>query len=132
MSRTRSYPFKTSSGEVKIMTLQEAVAFLEDPAIKEKFENILQNSKNIRRKKDGFTPGWQENINAYAGGPQEYARILKEKGLVEIGYDYVPQESHGGYNYCQTNDFVEACIEQGIDLSGNEIDAIKSGEYFKE
>lgn len=132
MSRTRSYPFKTKDGEIKIMTLQEAVAHLEDPAIKSKFDEILLNSKNVRRKKDGFTPGWQENIQAHAGGPQEYARLLKEKGLVEIGYDYVPQESDGGYNYCQTNDFVEACIEEGIDLSGNEIKAIKSGDYFKE
>lgn len=132
MSRTRSYPFKTSAGEIQMMTLQEAVAHLEDPEIKRKFEEILLNSKNVRRKKDGFTPGWQENIQAYAGGPREYAQLLKEKGLVEIGYDYVPQESKGNYNFCQTEEFVEACIEQGIDLTGNEIEAIKSGEYFKD
>jgi hypothetical protein len=51
MSRSRSYPFRTSSGDVKIMTLQEAVSHLEDPEIKKKFDSILINSKNIRRKK---------------------------------------------------------------------------------
>jgi hypothetical protein len=132
MSRSRSYPFRTSSGDVKIMTLQEAVSHLEDPEIKKKFDSILINSKNVRRKKDGFTPGWQENIQAYAGGPQEYSRLLKEHGLIEIGYDYVPQESKGNHNFCQSEEFVQACIEQGIDLTGNEVEAIKSGDYFKD
>lgn len=83
-------------------------------------------------KKDGFEPGWQENIQAYAGGRQEYDRLLKEQGLVELGYDYVPQESVGDYNACATPEFIEACLEAGIDLSGNEQEAIKSGEYFKD
>lgn len=113
------------------MTLQEAVALLEDPVIKSRFDEILLNSQNVRRKKDGFTPGWQENIQAYAGGRQEYAKILKEKGLVEIGNDYIPQESTLNHNYCHTEEFVKDCLDQGIDLTGNEIDAIKSGEYFK-
>lgn len=103
-----------------------------DPAIKEKFDNIILNSKNKRMKKDGFEPGWQENIQAYAGGRLEYNKLLKERGLVEIGYDYVPQESKGNLNYCHSQEFVDECLGQGIELSGNEIEAIKSGEYFKE
>lgn len=132
MSRTRSYPFKTSTGDIRIMTLHEAVSHLEDPKIKARFDEILLNSKAVRRKKDGFEPGWQENIQAYAGGPREYAAMLKERGLVEIGYDYIPQESIGDANFCQTDEFVESCVEQGIELSGNEVQAIKSGEYFKD
>lgn len=131
MSTSRSYPFRTKDGDIKIMTLQEASSHLEDPEIKAKFETILVNSKNKRMKKDGFEPGWQENIQAYAGGRREYDKMLKERGLVEIGYDYVPQESTGNVNFCHSDEFVDTCLAEGIDLSGNEIEAIKSGEYFK-
>jgi hypothetical protein len=132
MTRSRSYTFKTQDGDIKVLTLQEAARHIHDPEIKRRFNEIILNSKNVRRKKDGFTPGWQENIQAYAGGPREYARMLKERGLVEIGYDYVPQESDGGYDFCQTEEFVQACFENGVELTGNEIEAIKSGDYFKD
>lgn len=128
---SRSFIFKRDSGQVEVMTLQEAARKISEPDIKRRFEEILSNLQNKRMKKDGFTPGWQENINAYAGGREEYNRLLKEQGLVEIGYDYTPEESKGEYNYCQTEEFVQACLEQGIDLSGNEVEAIKSGEMYK-
>lgn len=128
----RSYIFKRDSGQVEVMSLQDAVKRLSEPDIKKRFEEILLNNQNKRRKKDGFEPGWQENIQAYAGGRMEYDKILKEKGLTEVGYDYVPQESTGDYNFCQTQEFVDACLDSGIELSGNEIDAIKSGDYFKD
>ncbi|MGE3608016.1 MAG: hypothetical protein AB7I27_00410 [Bacteriovoracaceae bacterium] len=128
---SRSYTFKRDSGDVEIMTLLEASTKIHEPDIKRRFEEIILNSQNKRRKKDGFTPGWQENINAYAGGRMEYDRLLKERGLVELGNDYIPQEAKGDYNFCQTEEFIQTCLEEGIDLSGNEIDAIKSGEYFK-
>lgn len=113
------------------MSLFEASQKLEDPAIKKRFDEILLNSQNKRRKKDGFEPGFQENTGRYAGGRMEYEKQLKEMGLVEIGYDYVPQESKGEHNFCQSDEFVQTCLESGIELSGNEVDAIKSGEFYK-
>ena len=127
----RSYIFKDSHGEIRMMTLQEAIKYFDDAAIKNRFEEIILNNKNKRRKKDGFEPGYQENTGLYAGGRLEYERQLKELGLVEVGYDYVPQESVGEHNFCQTDEFIHACLEEGIELSGNEQEAIKSGEYFK-
>lgn len=128
----RSYIFKRDSGEVEIMTLQDAVKKLDQPDIKRRFEEIIINSQNKRRKNDGFEPGIQPNTGLYAGGRLEYEKQLKNMGLVEVGYDYVPQESKGEHNFCHTQEFVDACLEEGIDLSGNEIEAIKTGEYFKQ
>lgn len=129
---SRSYTFTDSENKIHVLTLQEASQRLEDPAIKKRFENILESSKNKRMKKDGFEPGIQANTGLYAGGRLEYNRQLKELGLVEVGYDFVPQESKGNYNYCQTDDFINAVTEQGVELNESERDAIKSGEYFKD
>lgn len=132
MSRSRSYTFRDSNNEVLVMTLQEASQKIDDPAIKARFDEIIANSKNIRRKKDGFEPGYQANTGRYAGGRLEYEKQLKEMGLVEVGYDYVPQESIGEHNFCHTEEFIQTCVENGVELSGQEQEAIKSGEYFKD
>jgi hypothetical protein len=131
MPRSRSYTFKDSQGELHVMTLQEAAMRIDDIAIRARFNEIIANSKNVRRKKDGFEPGVQPNTGMYAGGRMEYQKQLKDLGLVEIGYDYIPQESVGDYNFCQTEEFIQTCLDSGIDLSGNEQEAIKTGEYFK-
>lgn len=117
-------------GKFESMTFEEAFK-LDIPDIREQINQILDRLKNRRRVKDGFTPGWQENIGEYAGGPREYQRLLKEKGLVEIGYDYVPRESTLNINPCANEEFVKAAFEAGVQLTGSEVEAIKSGEYFK-
>lgn len=129
--RERYFSFKTSDGEVKILSIKDAQKE-SDPAIKRRILEIIENSQNIRRKKDGFQPGWQENINEYCGDRRQYNEALKRQGLVEIGNDYIPSASKEEYNYCHTDEFVQSCIDSGVELSGNEVDAIKSGEYFKD
>jgi hypothetical protein len=129
--RERYYTFKTTDGKVEVLTLQQAFKF-PDNEVKKRVHEIILSNQNRKRKKDGFEPGWQPNLNEYVGGPKEYAKILRDKGLVEIGYDYVPTESVGEHNFCQTEEFIQACVESGIELNGNEQDAIKSGEYFKD
>lgn len=129
----RYYTITDSQGAVHVLTLHEMSQKIQgDEAIKKRFEEILLNSANKRRKKDGFEPGFQPNTNRYAGGRLEYEKQLKEMGLVEIGYDYVPQASEGGVNPCHSEEFVKACIETGVELSGQEAEAIKSGGYFKD
>lgn len=131
MTRARYYTFTDNNGEIKLMTLEEARK-CDDIHIKDRIKQIISNFSTKRMKKDGFEPGWQENIQAYAGGRREYNRLLKEKGLVEIGYDYVPQESNPNIHPCANEEFVKSAIEAGVDLSENEAEAIKSGEYFKD
>lgn len=125
------YVFKLSDGKIEMLTLQEASTH-KDPAVKPRMGEIIYNLQNARRKKDGFQPGWQENINEYCGDRRQYNEALKRQGLVEIGNDYIPSASKEEYNYCHTDEFVQSCIESGVELSGNEVDAIKSGEYFKD
>lgn len=130
---SRSYTFKRDDGSIEVMSLSEASKKYHEPDIKRRFDEIIENSKNRRMVKDGFTPGWQENINAYAGGRMEYDKMLKERGLVEIGREYVPSEKKDVIvSPCANEEFVRACIDNGIELSDTEADAIKSGEYFKE
>lgn len=131
MNRTRYYPFTLPSGEIKLMSIAEA-AKIDDIHIKARIKEIIENSKMKRMKKDGFEPGWQENIQAYAGGRREYDRLIKEKGLVEIGYDYVPTESNPDIHPCANEWFVETAKEIGVNLNDREVEAIKSGEYFKD
>lgn len=131
--RERLYTFTLSDGSVQVLTLQDALKIQDDQSVKKRIDQIVENSRNKRMKKDGFTPGWQENIQAYCGGRREYDRALKERGLVELGYDYVPQEStRDDLSPCANEEFVQAAIEAGVDISGNEAEAIKSGEYFKD
>ena len=113
--RERYYSFKTSDGSHEVLTLAQA-ATLTDPLIKLRLDEIRMNIANVKRKHDGFEPGIQANTGMYAGGRLEYNRQLKELGLVEIGNDYTPKDSNGDYNYCQSDTFVESCIEAGIEL----------------
>lgn len=131
MSRKRYYAFTLQSGEVRLFTIEEALK-LDDPAIIPRIREIISNSKVKRMKHDGFTPGYQENIKAYAGGRLEYNRMLKERGLQEIGYDYVPKDSTREVSPCANAEFASLAKEVVPDLSDNEVEAIKTGNLFKE
>lgn len=84
-----------------------------------------------KHKKDGFVPGWQENIRMYISCPFQYRRALKELGLVEIGNDSTPHDSTKTSNPFSNDAMIKAAVDSGIYLSGREIDALKSGDYFK-
>lgn len=127
----RLYTFNLSDGSIKVLTIDEALK-IQDPLIKRRIEEIIQNSKQKRMVKDGFQAGYQENIQAYVGGRREYDKALRDRGLVEIGKDYVPKEAQIDYNPCASDEFVQGALEAGVHLSGNEQEAIKSGEYFKD
>lgn len=128
---SRFYTFNLKDGSVKVMTLAEA-APSEDEQVQKRIIEIKANLKNKRMVKDGFEPGWQENIQAFCGDRRQYDNALKERGLVEIGKDYVPTDSTNDDNPVDNQQFLENCLEAGIELAGNEAEAIASGEYFKE
>lgn len=125
--------FEGQMTDTCFLTLEEALSNEEtkDQAI-DKIKSMREASKNKRMIKDGFQAGWQENLGMYVGGKKEYDKILKEKGLVEIGYDYVPKESHGNTDFFKTDEFIKTCIDNGIGINDQEEKAIKSGDYFKE
>ena len=130
-SRDRYYTFPFMDGSTKTMTLEEA--FLNgDHLVKKRFAEILNNIKNRHRKKDGFTSGWQENIQENIGGRKEYDIRLKELGLVEIGNDYIPQQSTNETHPCSNDEFIKEAAECGVNMTEGLEDSIKSGEFFKE
>jgi hypothetical protein len=125
-----SFSFKFPNGDVKFLTIKEALK-INEPFIKERIEQIFLNRSNKRMNKDGFEPGFQQNINEYSGSYGEYSRRLKELGLTEVGNEsgtFTESTKTGGYT--QTESFVKDCLAEGIELSGNEIDGIMHGDYF--
>lgn len=44
-----------------------------------------QPRKQKGRIRDGFQPGWQSNIQAFAWSRGMYDRLLRQKGLIELG-----------------------------------------------
>lgn len=124
----RLYKFTMADGSIEFLSIADAQK-KNVPDFEGRLNEIMLNSKNKRMNKDGFEPGWQENIQAYAGGRKEYDRLLKEKGLVEIGYDYIPADSTTTTG-AKGMDFALHAKEIGIDLNDQEIDAIADGSYF--
>jgi hypothetical protein len=127
---SRLYTFNIN-GSVEVMTLAEAIS-KNDPKYQKRIEEIRLNNSNKKRVRDGFEPGWQENIQSYCGDRKQYDQALKERGLVEIGKDYVPQDNTKLGGFCQSEEFIQEVQAQGVELSGNEVEAIKSGEYFQD
>lgn len=85
-----------------------------------------------KRHKDGFVPGWQENIRMYITCPAQYKRALRDLGLVEVGYDITFKDNTTTSNPFASEEMIRAALQSGIELSGREIDALQSGEYFKD
>ena len=124
--------FTSPSGEIRYLTMKDAMAINEDWVFA-RINEIATNHRNKKMKKDGFTPGWQENIREYCGGRGEYNSRLKELGLVECGYDtgHIKETTTEG-GYCESIDFALAAREAGVELTDNEVEAIGTGEFYKD
>lgn len=129
MTRATYYSFKFPDGEYRMLTLHDAAKY---PFLEERVNQIIESFKAKRMTKDGFEPGYQANLGEYVGGRLEYNKKLKEKGLVEIGYDYIPKESKPDISPLSGETMAKAVKEIVPELSDNEVEAIKTGEYFKE
>jgi len=124
------YCFKYDN-KVEFLTLLQARA-LNSPVIELRIKEIILNSKYKRMKKDGFEPGMQDNINEYCGSRGEYDRRIRELGLVEIGYDAVPQDSTTTTDYTANLEFALHAREIGVSLTDNEIEGLVDGSMLKD
>ncbi len=115
----------------KFETIENARA-LNLPEVNARINEIINNSKNKRMLKDGFEPNFDRNFNCYVDTYQKHKELCKEHGLVEMGYDFNPKDETSLGGHINNEAFVEYAKEIGVDLTGNEIEAIKTGEYFKE
>jgi len=130
-SSGRYYIFTLENGTKKTLTMQAAMA-LNDPCVTKRVGEIKLSMKSKRRVRDGFQAGWHENIRQHVGGPQEYAKILRSKGLVEVGKDFIPGQDFKEVHPCANADFAKAVAEEDSELSGTAIDAIEDGTMFDE
>ena len=124
--------FTFPNGDIKYLSFEEAVKINEEWVFK-RIEQIRNNYRNKRMNKDGFEPGWQPNINEYCPDRGNYDKRLKELGLVECGRDisHIKDSTTTG-GYCESKEWALAARESGVELSDNEVEAIASGEFFKE
>lgn len=81
--------------------------------------------KSNKRVKDSFRPGYQRNIREYCSTYSEYKQKLKEKGLIEIGYDEIKEDDSGHMNYW--DDKMLKKVYDLTQLSGQEAEALKNG-----
>lgn len=126
----RLYMFKVN-GEPKWMNIQEAI-LMQSEEVNARIKQIIENSKTKRMRHDAFEPGYQQNIEMHVTCPAEYQRVLKEKGLVEVGYDVNFREHDATETGLANKELIPAIQELGIDLSDNEIDGLMSGELLKD
>lgn len=128
------FEFTLPDGSKHMLTIHHARSFgcKEMNKRADEIVDAIRSKNKPKYKKDGFVPGWQENIRMHITCPHQYRRALKDLGLVEIGNDYIPQDATRTSNPFENEEMIRAAIKSGIYLSGNEIDALKSGEYFKD
>lgn len=133
MEELETYEFILPDGSKRMLTVMQARSFGCKHMIKRANEIVDSiNSKNKKKhKKDGFVPGWQENIMCNAWSYGEYQRILKQNGLIELGNETAPIKdatTTGGY---YNDEFFKSAHDAGIYISGKEEEAMRSGDYFK-
>jgi hypothetical protein len=87
-------------------------------------KTVVMRSKQTA--KDGFKPGFQASINKYCYSYKEYQQELKKRGLIEMGYEDIPDYQDGVTNYW-TDDVIKNMWDNGVHLSGREIEMLKAG-----
>ena len=132
MARTVMYTFKLNDGSVKIMTRSEAEKeIINHPEIEQRLNEILRNTTNIRRVRDGFQAGFQPALGEVVTCPGKYREILKERNLVEIGNEKPTQFNPDMKNYID-GEIIKQAIDSGANISGQEAAALESGTYKSE
>lgn len=77
--------FKFSNGQTRKLTESGAERYCKDYKC-----SILEAYKDKRpRIKDGFQEGWNPALGMYIKSKDHFKRVLKERGLVEIGNEQV-------------------------------------------
>lgn len=84
---------------------------------------VIRSNKSVQ---DGFIPGFQRNIRRHCSTYGEYKKALKEMGLVEIGYDELP-EVENKTKYWDAP-MLKKLHDMGAGFGDRELDAMERGE----
>jgi hypothetical protein len=78
--------------------------------------------------KDGFKPGFQRNIMKYCNTYEEYKQHIKDMGLIEIGYEEIPEPEDESKRVTYWDDeLLKKIYDRGIKIDGNEAEYLKAG-----
>lgn len=129
MSRTTYFTFRFSDGFVHYsMAIEEAIHYAKSNNCQITHNGYEKSRVCISGKKDGFVAGYQPQLGEYVGGPREYARRLKEKGLVELGNSKISDYKVSKIQPRIDDSLAKEAHDLGIDLTDQEIDAINKRE----
>jgi len=81
--------------------------------------------KSGKLAKDGFQPGYQPNIRKHCATYGQYKAELKRMGLIEIGYDELPENEEAPTQYFTDEVLRKIYTKQGISLDSREADHLK-------
>ena len=125
MARTRYFKFifTDKPNDIRFFSPQEALAYAKENkvgVIDNGYQAHLDSPKN--RIKDGFSSGWQPQLGQRVGGRREYDRLLKDKGMIEIGKETPKGASEKETSYF-TGDLAKELASYGV--SDRAIDNLK-------
>lgn len=80
---------------------------------------------------DGFKSGWHPGLKMHIGGPAHYQKVLKEKGMVEVGNERQKDQGPKKKSYI-SEEIVKDAIDSGATISGVEAEALIKGESLSE
>ena len=87
----------------------------------------MKVEKSHRRINDGFKPGFQRNIMKHCETYAEYKAHLKAMGLIELGYEDIPEGEETERSYWNDKTLKKA-HDRGFRVSGREAEALKKNK----
>jgi hypothetical protein len=82
--------------------------------------------KSKRQVNDSFQPGFQRNIRKHCETYSEYKAHLKRMGLIEVGYEDLPEQKEVGTQYWTDELLSKVYNEHGVKFSGREAEHMKN------
>lgn len=93
----------------------------------DQLESLQLLRANSHSKGDGFKPGWHPGLNMEIRTNGQYQKILKEKGMVEVGNEKQKTQKVKSKS-AFTEDIIKDAIKQGAEISGREADKLLGKE----
>lgn len=82
---------------------------------------------------DGFRSGWHPGLKMHIGGPDHYSRVLKEKGMVEIGNERQKDSSYSAPKKSYIGEeIVKEAIAAGAEIGSDAAEALISGKSLSD
>lgn len=83
---------------------------------------VMRSNKLV---KDGFVPGFQRSIRKHCETYSEYKQHLKNMGLVELGYEDIPESKGPETQYFDDEMMRKIYQKHGVSISGREADQLQ-------